>query len=180
MSVLTNSATTETLTLRAMRSTSFSFLVKLVDSRKRPVDITGSVFRLVVDKGAFLQPSQLIKAPTIVNANEGVLRFDLQAEDLNFPEAHYPYVITMLTPLNYSSVLVKGQLEIEQNPDQFAVNLYYDEGNPLSGVEVVFRGTQVALVTASPMMPPNMNYFSDAEKVTLNDLVDRVRALEAP
>ena len=172
MSVLTNSATTETMTLRAMRSTSFSFLVKLVDSRKRPVDITGSVFRLVVDKGAFLQPSQLIKAPTIVNANEGVLRFDLQA--------HYPYVITMLTPLNYSSVLVKGQLEIEQNPDQFAVNLYYDEGKPLSGVEVVFRGTQVALVTAAPMMPPNMNYFSDAEKVTLNDLVDRVRALEAP
>lgn len=178
MAVLSSVIASQTVTLRAFQSTSFSFYIKFFDDRKRAIDITGATFRLVVRNAYYPYDNVIVKTPASADNTKGFIRFDLQASQLSLEPGEYPYTITMLSPQNYSSVVVKGVLHIVPNPDDYGAQRVYQEGKPVEGVEVFFRGQNIVAVTTAPMLPPNMNFFSDTEKAQLQDLIERVEALE--
>lgn len=174
MAYLGNSPVPGNTVLQLEVRKSFSFALRFVDANDNPLDITGCTITLVVkeaerDTGDANDTDNLVvnSVAELVLAYRGFARFDLQATDLDHPAGEYPYAIVLRTPSGYSTVAVKGILELLPNTEFGSLAHDYDAANTPLSLEVAMRGETVIAVRIGSTLPPGMNYFTDAERVQL-------------
>lgn len=153
---------------------SFSFALRFVDANDRQLDITGCTLTLVVksqpqDAADVDDSDNLISNATaeLVLPVRGFAMFNLQASDLHHPVGEYPYAIVLRSPAGYSTVVVKGVLEIVANTEFASVLADYDGANTPVSLEVTMRGEHAVDVRIGSILPPGMNYLTDAERVLI-------------
>jgi len=159
----------------------YSFLVRIQDSIGAAVDITGCEFRVVMkapplDSTDYTDEDNLISNHdgVITDAPNGYVQFNLQAIDLSAPIGEYPAVIVMVTPESFPVVIVKGRIEILDNPEFESLSDTYVGGDPTSTIDVMLRGNDVIDVRVGSILPPGTQYFSDADKDNLDALVGQI------
>lgn len=157
---LGNSPTQHTL-LRLEARKSFSLGVVLYDPDGRPVDLTDCQLRLVAagPEGANLfagDDEAIVDEPT-----DGYARFEVQASTLDHPAGEYPYVLVLVAS-GYSSVLVKGTVVIEDNPEHDSVGETFDTVQPAQQLTAVLAGRNVIKVFVGGQLPPGYHYVRTA------------------
>lgn len=163
MAYLGNSPGKETiLRLEARKSFSFSLAVK--DEQRRAIDLTGASIRIVMkqlplDSADADDGDNLIAEPDAVMtaAELGLSRIDIQAADLNWPTGEYPFAVVLVDDGGYSTVLVKGQIDLVQNTEFNSLASLFSTANPSQRLEVLLRGTtavDVIVGTAQQLAAP--------------------------
>jgi hypothetical protein len=105
--MLGNSPRTQT-PITCERAKSFSLGLWFLNRDDLPYDITGCELSFVMRQQARFGGAEVIEEQFgLVNATEGYSRLDLQAADLNLAPRAYEYVVTLLTPENYSLVVLE-------------------------------------------------------------------------
>ena len=156
---------------------SFALILTFADTNRRPADLTGCTVRFVVkslplrdtDTG---DSDNLITSSvaTLVDPAGGVCQFSVQASELDFPPGEYPFAIVLVTPQGYSSVAVKGVLDLQQNTEFTSMSSTYSATSAPSSIEVLLRGPDTIDVIAGHVIPPGFTWMSDADKVKLDGL----------
>lgn len=161
--------------LRVEARKSFSFAVWVKDSRGRAVDLTGCTMTIVAkpypmdntdDATNLLLNDSVAIIPT---PKAGYARFDLQAETLDIASGEYDYVIVLRTADGYSTVIVKGKLVIEDNPEYSSVLFEYSSSNPTRSLTVELQDKNVVNVYVGGQPPPGMNFVRDEVVAALED-----------
>ena len=156
---------------------SFSLGLWFMDQGGRPADLTGSGVRLVakaspIDVTDTDDSDNLIVSSmaTIVDAAQGYCTFDLQASELDLEPTEYPYAIVLTTPTGYTSTVLKGVIDIQQNPDFTAMTSSYPppEELPSQTLEVVLRGISLIDVRLGHVPPPGFHWLSAADQDKLD------------
>ena len=178
MSYLSNSHLGANVTMRLEQSKSFSFNVQIMDPRGRKIDCTGCVLRFTMERSTYPQAVVLSKLPGSKDEELGFYTFNFQAKELELAEGEYPYAIVLTSPDGYSIVIAKGQVQIMHNPDTSALGETYTTDRAVEGIEAVLRGQDLVRVTIGNVLPPGMNFFSDAERETLNRLNEEIRLMK--
>ena len=158
---------------------SFSLGLWFMDQGGRPADLTGSNVRLVakaspIDVTDTDDSDNLIvsSTATIVDAEHGYCTFDLQASELDLEPTEYPFAIVLTTPTGYTSTVLKGVIDIQQNPDFTAMMSSYlpPEELPSQTLEVVLRGISLIDVRLGHVPPPGFHWLSAADQ----DKIDQI------
>lgn len=178
MTVLSNTHLGSSITLRLEVLKSFTFNVKVKDHRGRPLDIGGTSFRFVAQDNRYPYDNFITKHPSIIEPAQGFVKFDFQAAELDMPSGEYPYVLVMTLEDGYSLVIMKGTLQLLDNPDVLAGEDVYDTQPASQGIEVKLRGHNVVYVRTGNVLPPGMNFFSDDEKIALDNLIDEMNQMK--
>jgi hypothetical protein len=133
----------ETTIVRAEARKSFAFGLWLKDGNGNPVPLDDTRFVLNAAKLDRVGTATLVLTAEadIVGVAEGYACFNLQASALNLAAGEYPFSVTMIAA-GYSTVLVKGSLEIIPNTDLSSVGSTYSLANPPQALEVVLRSKQ--------------------------------------
>ena len=178
----------EQAVLRLMARKSFALGLFITDYNEHPLDITGCEFRLVVRKDVprtvnddssnlVTNALGLIQAPTL-----GYLRFELQASDLDFLPGDYIFSITMVSE-GFSTTIVNGTLELEQNTEFSSVAHTYTSVTSLSGALSVQLKANSITVRTGPTLAPGDATFTWADEQMLKEVfggaVARGRTLNA-
>ena len=137
----------ETTVLRLEQGKSFSFGLVVTEPNTEQIDLAGCevFFTLKVSANKTLRKTGVL-------LGKGEVRFDLQAKDTDLPARDYSYVVTLITEGGYSSAVMKGTVEILENPDTSTSNVY----GPLTApqrLRVILSGTQVVQIVAAPQLP---------------------------
>lgn len=146
---------------------SFTLGVHVRDPRGRPVDLTGCSLRIVAKvPGSSLtdDSDNLLLADedaVLVNAARGYARFDIQAATLDHAPREYPFAIVLVTADGYSSVLVKGVLDLQDNTEFASTGSMFSDLDPVQTLDVVLRERNVLVVRVGGQLPPGMNYVRD-------------------
>ena len=172
MAYLGNSPTKATM-LRVEARKSFSLGVWIRDDKGRLADLTGCELVIVAkrDDETTDDTENLLlngKNAVISDPRRGYCRFELQAEDLALDAGNYPYAI-VLRANGYSSVIVKGDLEVVANPETESVLYTYSGVNPPQTISVLLRGTNSLNVFVGGQLPPGMNYVRDDVLAAIED-----------
>ena len=158
---------------------SFSLGLWFMDQGGRPADLTGSSVRLVakacpIDVTDTDDSDNLIvnSTATIVDAAQGYCTFDLQASELDLEPTEYPFAVVLTTPTGYTSTVMKGVIDIQQNPDFTAMTSSYlpPEELPSQTLEVVLRGISLIDVRLGHVPPPGFHWLSAADQ----DKIDQI------
>lgn len=153
--------------LRVEARKSFSLAVWIKDHRGKAADLTGCQMTIVAkpypmdnesDVTNLLAPNQIASIPV---PKLGYAKFDIQAQTLDFTPGEYDYAIVLRTAENYSSVIVKGTLELIENPEHDSVNAQYVSVNPTQTLNVLLQGANSVNVFVGGQLPPGMNYVRD-------------------
>lgn len=160
---------------------SFSLALWFRDTNRRPADLTGCQIRLVVKAlplNGTDDSDNLVTGSTafIDQPKLGYARFALQAQELNLQPAEYPFAIVLVTAAGYSSVVVKGVLDVQQNTEFASMGSQYDGVQPPSALEVLLRGSAAVDVYAGSVVPPGFTWMSDDDKAKL-DRIDEASLL---
>ena len=166
MAYLGNTPTQATL-LQVEARKSFSLGVHIKDYRGRAVNLTGCTLTIVakptpVDNES--DDSNLLfddATAFIPSPKAGYARFDIQASSLDQKAGEYPYAIVMRTNDGYSSVIVKGLLDIQPNTEYDSVAYGYSSANPPQTLNVLLRESNSVNVFVGGQLPPGMNYVRD-------------------
>lgn len=152
---------------------SFSFALRFLDGNDRQLDLTDCVLTIVmkpepldddIDDSNNLIVNNLAE---LTLPARGFAVFNLQASDLAHPTGEYPYAIVLRSPGGYSSVVVKGIIQLEPNTEFASVSSTYAGANPPLSLEVEMRGHNSVDVRVGATLPPGMNYLTDAEREQL-------------
>ena len=158
---------------------SFSLGLWFMDQGGRPADLTDSSVRLVakaspIDVTDTDDSDNLIvnSTATIVDAAQGYCTFDLQASELDLEPTEYPFAVVLTTPTGYTSTVMKGVIDIQQNPDFTAMGSSYPppEELPSQTLEVVLRGISLVDVRLGHVPPPGFHWLSAADQDKLDAL----------
>lgn len=158
---------------------SFSLGLWFMDQGGRPADLTGSSVRLVakaspIDVTDTDDSDNLIVNSTamIVDAAHGYCSFNLQASELDLEPTEYPFAVVLTTPTGYTSTVLKGVIDIQQNPDFTAMGSSYPppEELPSQTLEVVLRGISLVDVRLGHVPPPGFHWLSAADQDKLDAL----------
>jgi hypothetical protein len=161
--------------LRVEARKSFSLGLWVKDSRGRAIDLSGSTLTIVAKTKPIDVTSDttnllaadavaIIATPTL-----GYARFDIQAATLNQVPGEYDYAIVLRTPEGYSSVIVKGILDIQQNTEYASVGTSYPSANPPQSLSVLLQGSSSISVFIGGQLPPGMNYVRDEVMQAIED-----------
>lgn len=160
MAYLGNTPSKETI-LRLEARKSFSFVLAVKDAQRRAVDLTGASLRIVMkalpldvadaddDDNLIAEPDAVPTAP-----DQGLVRFDIQAADLNWPTGEYPFVVVLTDSDGFSTVLVKGLVDLVQNTEFNSLASLFSTANPTQQLEVLLRGTTAIDVVAGSALQP--------------------------
>lgn len=174
MAYVGNSPEQQTI-LRLEARKSFALSLWFMDSNRRPADLTGATVRLVVKTAPFaddpgdaqnLIEHSLAEFPM---PDQGYARFELQASELDLEPAEYPFVVVLVSG-GYSSVVVKGALVVEANPEYSSMESTYDDAQPPSALDVVMRNQARVDVLCGTVVPPGFTWMSDADKAKVDSL----------
>lgn len=168
MATITNTPKDYTL-LRLERRKSFSLGIWLSDERGQTLDITGCSIRISVG-GDELSNLILNDDAELVDPLVGYAQFNLQSADLDLEAKEYPYVITLIDDGGYSSVLVKGTLEVSDNPESESTSVDYDTTNPATTLQVRMRGRDTIKVYVSHFQGPGTTSYTLVEQEKLAQL----------
>ena len=162
--------------LRLQARKSFALSLYIVDRNRSPLDISGCTITMVVRKNV---PSSVVddsgnlltnSTAVIVQAVLGWCRFELQASDLDFTAGEYIYTIT-LRYAGFSSVIVQGPLELEQNTEFTSVGEAYVLSNATStALSVVLYEDKVLEVQTGPTLAPGQALFTKEDERHLDEL----------
>ncbi len=166
MAYLGNSPSKETI-LRLEARKSFSFHLAVMDPERRPISLTGATLRIVMkqspmDAADTDDGDNLIAADTavLVDAARGLARFDIQASDLNLPTGEYQFAVVLKAASGYSTVLVKGLVDLQQNTEFTSVASAFSTAQPAQQLEVLLRGSTTVEVTVGTSRLPAAPSFS--------------------
>jgi hypothetical protein len=113
--------------MRLEQSKSYALGMRFVarDEEQTPLDLTDCVITLVAREQKHLG-NAVVLTKTAVHVDDplGLIRFDLQATDTDLDEGQYPYSITITSSNDYSSVIIKGEIVVELNPDGNNSNVF--------------------------------------------------------
>jgi hypothetical protein len=134
---LTNTPRDQTVFRLAARK-SFALGLEFVDlETDEPISIEGCSISLVAKKQDYLGGAvQLDLVAELIDDVGGVAQFNLQASDLDLDENEYPFSITFLSSLGYSTLLCDGVIDIQQNAESAAIGSDYTGINPSSNLAV--------------------------------------------
>ena len=175
MSYLSNGPVDQVV-LRLMARKSFALGIFVQDQNGNPLDITGCTFHILMRKSIpsttvddsgnlIINSTGVIQAPTL-----GFLRFELQAADLNQAPGEYLFSIVMISD-GYSSVLVNGSIELEQNAEFASVGEIYESSETMStALAVVLDGSRSISVRTGPTLAPGEATFSSDDERKLDEL----------
>ena len=172
----------DTVTLRLQARKSFSLGLWIQDRAKHPMDIAGATFRIVMRPANRIplssdDASNLITNDlgVLVSPGLGFLRFNLQASDLDHKPGEYNFDIVMISG-GYSSVIVQGVVELEQNTEFSSTAETYEGSEATSSsLAVHLKGSHSIHVTAGPTLAPGEVLFtSDMEHKLLQLYASRV------
>jgi len=143
---LTNSPSR--IQLRCEQRHSFSFGIYFETADQHRVNITGCTITFTAQQPVYKGYGvQFAKPCDIVDGPNGHAQLNLQAVDLDLAAAQYEFDITLLTPEDYSSPVVKGFLEVVANPDPGYVDEVYDAANPPSSITAkILNNNSVSVV----------------------------------
>lgn len=166
MAYVGNSPAKETI-LRLEARKSFSFSLSVRDEYRRPINLTGSNIRIVMkqaplDSADVDDGDNLIAEPdaALVAPAQGLARIDIQAADLNWPVGEYPFAIVLLTPNGYSTVLIKGLVDLVQNTEFNSLASLFETVAPTQELEVLLRGNTVVDVVVGTAQQPAAPVFT--------------------
>lgn len=153
--------------LRLEARKSFALGIWVKDSKGRAVDLSGSTLTIVSKRAPFdvtSDDTNILINDTLANiqvpsAGYGV--FTLQAASLDVAAGEYPYVIVLTTDEGYTSVLVKGSLLIEANPEYASVAQDYSGEMPTQSITAMMLSQNEVSVIIDAQLPPGMNYVRD-------------------
>lgn len=154
--------------LRVEARKSFSLGLWITDSHGRYANLAGCTLTIVAKS----QPLDISSdATNLLAANAvaavptpalGYARFDIQAATLDLLPAEYDYAIVLRTAEGYSSVIVKGLLDVQQNTEFSSTASSYSSVSPPQSLTVMLQGTNSINVVMGSQLPPGMNYVPDA------------------
>lgn len=173
MSYIGNGPQSETV-LRLEARKSFALGLEIRDQSGRVLDITGASFRIVM-KALPLRMTDTTDSDnlitnsiaTIVDPTGGVARFSLQALDLNRVPGEYPFVIVMLSG-GYSSVIVGGTIDVQQNTEFASVASTYLGTNPPVTLQLNMAGSKTLAVFTGATLAPGTTSYTLADKAKLD------------
>lgn len=174
MSTLTNSPKDNTL-LRLERRKSFALELHFQDASGKVLDITGCEIRIVAKKIPFADDDSdnlfVNNVAEIVNATAGFALFEFQALDLDHKASEYPYVIVLVDPTGYSSAIIKGTLDVVDNPESESIVEEYTTPNAMQSMVIRLRGHSVIQVAVGYAQAPGTTSYTIAEQEKLALLV---------
>jgi len=163
--------------LRLQARKSFALGLWITDHNDHPLDISGAAIRMVVrkqripssvanDNGNLIGDSTaMIIAPSL-----GYARIDIQAIDLDFKPGTYDFSI-VLTDQGYSSVIVAGELDLEQNTEFSSIDSTYVPTDQVStALQVALRGNNTLTVKTGPTLAPGAVTFTAAMEQKLLEI----------
>jgi len=175
MPYASNSPKDQTI-LRLQARKSYALSLFLMDANRNPLDLTGCTISMVVRKSV---PSTVTddSGNLIVNSMAkmvqpvmGWMRFELQASDLDFKAGEYIYTMTLIYN-GFSTVIVQGPLELEQNTEFTSVGSSYVLDQAMStALGVVLWENQAIEVTTGPTLAPGQALFTTADEKKLDEL----------
>ena len=153
--------------LRVEARKSFSLGLWLTDSRGRAVDLSGCTMTIVAKPSPIdttSDASNIFAGNDMASINVpllGYARFDIQATSLDQPAGEYEFAIVLRDVHGYSSVIVKGQLDIQQNAEVASAGILYATANPSQSLSVMLRESNSISVSVGSTLPPGMNFVPD-------------------
>jgi hypothetical protein len=166
MAYLGNSPAANTVIVVEARK-SFALALWLKDPHGKPVNLAECELTIVAkpepiddnsDVTNFLAASAYANVPL---PTDGYAIFNLQASSLNQDPGEYPFSIVLKDRDGYTTVLVKGILDIRQNTEWNAVNSQYPSVNPPQSLFVETQQRNVVNVYIGGNLPPGMNWVRD-------------------
>jgi len=175
MAQLTNSPEEVTI-LRLKARKSFALGIFIADDNDHALDITGATLRLVVRKPQIPytvvdDSANLIVSAvaTLTDPLAGYATFNLQAAELEDPPGEYAFSITLVHE-GYSSVIVEGPLELEQNTEFTSMAETYTTVGPPQAIRVLMREQKAIKVRVGYALPPGTYHFTAAEREKLQGI----------
>ena len=167
----------EQTVLRLEAAKSFSFNVWVQDQTGRSLDITGATARIIMkkppfDESDFSDASNLITNDDalLVDPAVGLMRFNLQAADLNHSTGEYPFSV-VFTKDGYSFVMIKGIVEILANGELGSAGAVYVGADPAAQQLIVsMAGPKSINVFAGGSLAPGTTSFTDSDKAKLDTI----------
>jgi hypothetical protein len=164
MTQLGNSPLQPTM-LRLQARKSFALGLWIQDKNENPLSIEGTTISIVMRKkvsnGVSDDSGNLItnSIANLTSPTLGYAVFNLQASDLDHPVSTYIYSITLLDE-GYSSTIVWGEIELEQNPEFGSVDDVYTPGGTATALRVILRENTAIRVLTGPTLAPNEATFT--------------------
>lgn len=162
---------------------SFSLGVWVKEPRGKAVDLAGCTLTIVAkklplttadDSTNLLAPDAAANIPVPA---AGYAVFHLQAATLDEEPGEYPFAIVLRTADGYSSVIVKGVLDIQQNTEFASTASTYSSANPPQSLTVLLREQNAINVFVGGQLPPGMNYVDDETAEAINEFDPEAVAL---
>ena len=175
MAYIGNSPSQETV-LRLEARKSFALNVWIKDFHGRALDIGSARLRLVIKKLP-LDPADSTDVDNLLTNSEaqivdgpaGLARFSIQASELNHDPGEYPYSL-VLSVDGYSSVLVKGVVDLQRNTEFTSVGENYATDVAVEGLVVRLRDSNAIDVRTGPTLAPGTTSFTDSDKAKLDSI----------
>ena len=175
MAFATNSPVEQTV-LRLQARKSLALGLWLVNRNDVPYDVAGCEFRLVIRKAQIPAGVADDSANLIANSvaemtmpAAGYVKFNLQASDLNHPPGEYAFSI-VLDDNGYTSTIVQGIVELEQNMEFTSVGESYTEVGHASSLRVALENQVALRVSTGDVLAPGELPFLDGDKDKLDSL----------
>lgn len=170
--MLSNVPDSQTL-LRLAAGKSFSLSLHFKDSRGVNLPLEDTQASLVIARNLRTGGEVVVtKRPTVLNESQGIVRFDLQAKDLDLTPGEYVYEVTVES-LGYSSMVVRGSIELEPSFDRTFTSRSYDDPGATGNIAVVVSSNRITIhstslaVRGAPGLPgaqgPPGDPFADME-----------------
>ena len=125
MGTLGNTPRSQTM-LRLEARKSFAFGIQFLKAEtETPIGLTGATVRLVIAQPKYKGGAVVLtKTATILDPALGLVQFALQATDLNMAEGEYPYAVTLVPSSGYSTLVLKGVVDVQENTDSSTTGTY--------------------------------------------------------
>lgn len=166
MTTLSNSPNALTI-LRLEARKAFQLGLHIYDPGQHLLDLTGCELTIVakatpVDTTS--DATNLFAADAVANIpvpEAGYALFSLQAATLDVAAGEYPFSIVLKQTDGYTSVIVKGLLDVQENTEWSSVEATYDGVNPAQSLTVRRAASGTINVFVGGQLPPGMNYVRD-------------------
>lgn len=160
--------------IRAEARKSLSLAIWITDPNGRPLDITGTTLRIVAKKRGATGGNDAANLFTnafaeLVDPENGFARFSLQAYDLDHAPGEYAYAIVLWSE-GYSSVIVKGVIDIQPNTEWDSLTAEYMPDAVSQALTVVMSGNVTLEVRTGSTLAPGTTSFTDGDKAKLDTI----------
>jgi hypothetical protein len=171
----TGNTPSEEVVLRLMARKSFSLGLWIEDKNGKPLDITGCQIGIVARKrvgSTVIDDSENLITNYLADISAGTLGyavFSWQATDLDWKPGEYEYAVTLLDQ-GYSSVILKGPIQLEQNTEFGSLGSTYDPAAPPTSLRVVLRDSKNITVQVGPTLAPGQALFTTDDEKKLDEI----------